>query len=242
VYEPVVGGTTQKAQVIPARLAPVGPMLNVMSVDPVLVIAAGKAAPTVACHQCPTQCGRDGARLLVGVERAPGVIHGHDAGTRIAGESPHGFGSDGSGRRLRGSAPGAEFGGAHAPDDLMPFAARASFRALPSDEGVSDAVEPIRSRARSALPRKRRRPLQPRRRCPSSQTSSFLSFSSARSCRTFIPGGVAARPTHSASSSGAARRATSSTTDSDRRPDASAARKRGKSRRRRPSARTSAPQ
>ena len=56
MYEPVVGGT-QKAQVIPARLAPVGPMLNVMSVDPVLVIAAGKAAPTVACHQCRRSAG-----------------------------------------------------------------------------------------------------------------------------------------------------------------------------------------
>jgi len=93
VYEPVVG-RAKEDQVIPAGLAPVGPVFDVVCIDPALVIAPGEAAPTVASHQCPTQCGRD-------YYSGPSVIHGHDGGARIAGESPHRFGADRPGQIAR---------------------------------------------------------------------------------------------------------------------------------------------
>jgi hypothetical protein len=78
----------QRQQILETRLAAVGPMVNVMCVEPARVVAAGERAAAIARDERALDRGRDDALLAADIQRVSGVIVYDRHDRAVATESP----------------------------------------------------------------------------------------------------------------------------------------------------------
>jgi len=85
----------EQDEVVEARLAAVGPVLDVMCVGPLgRAVAAGEAAAAVAQDQGAADGGRDGAYRATDIERLAAAADGDAGDGGIAGEATDQVGDD----------------------------------------------------------------------------------------------------------------------------------------------------
>jgi hypothetical protein len=78
----------QRQQILETRLAAVGPMVNVMCVEPARVVAAGERAAAIARDERALDCGRDNALFAADVERSTIAVIDDRHDRTVAAESP----------------------------------------------------------------------------------------------------------------------------------------------------------